>query len=90
MTPFVPLEAATGIGGAVFATAVALYMPEIRAVADWVFRYRQKRNEEIARMAANMTRDDQLKRTAEAIARLPEFAPKKGPPANSDDEGMKS
>ena len=41
-------------------------------------------------MAANMTRDDQLKRTAEAIARLPEFAPKKGPPANSDDEGRNS
>ena len=40
MTPFVTLEAATGIGGAVFATAVALYMPEIRAVAEWGFRYR--------------------------------------------------
>ena len=65
---FLPLWAWTGVMGVLAATTVFLYRKELRTVAGWVFRYRQKRIEEIARLADEIGRKRQMKRTAEALA----------------------
>ena len=76
----------TGITGALLMASIWAYQKELRAAAVWVWRYRQQREERIAQRAADIAEYKQMKRVAEAIARLPEFASKRKRPATPDDE----
>ena len=66
MSPFVPLEVTTGVGGALIVVAIFAYRMELRVFAARVFHSREERAKEIVRQVLEEREEKRMRRIAEA------------------------